>query len=39
MLFALAQRRQNGRLVDNVCAAVCRMIVAQQDGVPLEQVG
>lgn len=38
MLFALAQRRQNGRLVDNVCAAVCRLIVAQQDGVPLEQV-
>ena len=32
------QSRQSGRLTDNVCAAVCRMIMAQQDRVPLAQV-
>jgi hypothetical protein len=30
--------RHNGRLVDNVCAAVCRMILARMDLVPLKQV-
>lgn len=30
--------KQCGRLADNVCAAVCRMISAQQDRVPLQQV-
>ena len=37
-LFGLAQTRHNGRLMDNICAAVCRMITSQQERVPLEQV-
>lgn len=37
-LFTLAQTRQDGRLMDNICAAVSRMITAQCDKVPLEQV-
>ena len=38
MLFSLLQSRHNGRLADNICAAVCRLIVAHKDSVPLEQV-
>ena len=37
-LFVMAQTRQDGRLMDNICAAVSRMITAQCDKVPLEQV-
>lgn len=38
-LFGLAHSRHNGRLMDNICAAVSRMIISQQEQVPLEQVG
>lgn len=40
-LFGVAHSRKTAksrRIVDNVCAAVCRMIVAQQDAVPLDKV-
>ena len=38
-LFTVAQSRRNGRILDNVLGAVCRMIMANQRAVPLGQVG
>ncbi len=39
-LFIISQstKSQNGRVMDNICAAICRMIMARQDTIPLEQV-
>lgn len=37
-LFTLLQREHEVRVVDNICAAVCRMIVANINKVPIEQV-
>ena len=37
-LFAINQTTTNNRVKDNVTAAVCRMIMASQDSVPLGQV-
>lgn len=37
-LFTVAHTRENGRILDNVCAAVCRMVMANQQAVPLDQV-
>lgn len=34
-LFSIAQTRLSPRLVDNICAALCRMILVQQDDIPL----
>ena len=36
--FAVAQSRKNPRILDNICAAISRMIMAHMQGVPLEQV-
>ena len=33
-----SSKGQNGRVIDNVCAAICRMIVARSDVIPLQQV-
>ena len=38
-LFTIAQSRRNGRILDNVLGAVCRMIMVNQRAVPLGQVG
>ena len=37
-LFALLQREHEPRVVDNICAAVCRMIVTDIHKVPMDQV-
>ena len=37
-LFTVAQSRRNARILDNICAAICRMIMAYTEGIPVEQV-
>ena len=37
-LFSVGQLRSGSRIKDNVCGAVCRMIMANQEAVPLQQV-
>jgi hypothetical protein len=37
-LFATAQTRRDARILDNISAAICRMILAHPQGVPLDQV-
>ena len=37
-LFSLVTMETDPRCLDNICAAVCRMIMAQADAVPLDQV-
>jgi hypothetical protein len=37
-LFFLLKREHEVRVVDNVCAAVCRMILTNISKVPMEQV-
>jgi len=37
-LFDNLNGESNGRVVDNICAATCRMIMANKAGVPMEQV-
>lgn len=37
-LFALITMETDPRCLDNICAAVCRMIMVQPDVVPLDQV-
>ncbi|KAJ8010569.1 hypothetical protein DPEC_G00076440 [Dallia pectoralis] len=34
----LLSKEQDRRVIDNLCAALCRMIMSHMDGVPLEQV-
>ena len=36
--FDALNKETDPRAVDNICAAVCRMIMAKTDAVPLEQV-
>ncbi|KAK3085593.1 hypothetical protein FSP39_005824 [Pinctada imbricata] len=35
-LFGLLSKEKNGRVMDNTCAAICRMISTHKAGVPLE---
>ena len=37
-LFTLVTMETDPRCLDNICAAVCRMIIAQPDAVPIDQV-
>ena len=37
-LFTILNKESNGQVIDNVCAATCRMITANKGGVPLPQV-
>ena len=37
-LFTLVTMETDPRCLDNICAAVCRMIMAQPDAVPIDQV-
>ena len=37
-LFTTAQRRRNAHILDNICGAISRMIMACPQAVPLEQV-
>jgi hypothetical protein len=37
-LFDILNKESDRRVVDNICAAVCRMIWTHIDGVPMEQV-
>ncbi|XP_064641472.1 importin-4-like [Lineus longissimus] len=37
-LFHVLQREHNPRVLDNICAAVCRMIMANMQVVPIDQV-
>lgn len=37
-LFTLVTMETDPRCLDNICAAVCRMVMAQPDAVPLDQV-
>lgn len=34
----LLSKEQDRRVIDNLCAALCRMIMSNMEGVPLEQV-
>ncbi|XP_070574661.1 importin-4-like [Ptychodera flava] len=38
ILFTLASKESKPQVVDNVCAAVCRLIVTNISGIPVEQV-
>jgi hypothetical protein len=40
-MVAISQtpKGNNGRVMDNICAAICRMIVARPDALPMDQVG
>lgn len=39
-MVAISQtpKGNNGRVMDNICAAICRMIVARPDALPMDQV-
>jgi uncharacterized protein (DUF927 family) len=37
-LFHVLQKEHNGRVLDNICAAVCRMIMANILAMPMDQV-
>ena len=37
-LIDILNQEKNGRVADNICAAFCRMIGANINGVPMEQV-
>ena len=37
-LFTLVTMETDPRCLDNICAAVCRMIMTQPDAIPLDQV-
>ena len=37
-LFAILNKEGNPRVIDNVCAATCRMISTHKSALPLEQV-
>ena len=37
-LFRVSKTRSYGRIRDNICAAVCRMIVAGKESMPLNEV-
>ena len=38
LLFELLNKEKNGRVIDNICAAVCRLILASQNAVPVDVV-
>ena len=39
LMFELLNKEKNPRVIDNICAAVCRMIMASQTACPVEVVG
>lgn len=38
LFSSLLSKEADARVVDNLCAAICRMIVSSAESVPLEQV-
>jgi len=38
ILFEIINREKNLRVIDNICAATCRMILASEKHVPLDVV-